>query len=79
MRDDGHSETVISIWFSHGHAFYSASPHWKPNFALQPIDPACISAALFLRRIVLVFNIKSGLISFSFSNRPHRSVWESFF
>ncbi len=41
MRDDGHSETVISdLVFHTAMRFYSASPNWKPNFALQPIDPA---------------------------------------
>jgi predicted metal-dependent TIM-barrel fold hydrolase len=41
MRKDGHGEAVIAdLVFNTAMAFYSASPHWKPDFALQPVDPS---------------------------------------
>lgn len=41
MRKDGHSEaTIQSVVFDTANRFYSASPHWKPNFNLKPVDPS---------------------------------------
>ena len=41
LRADGHSEEAIrALTFGNANAFYSASPHWKPDFAMTPIDPA---------------------------------------
>ncbi len=40
MRQDGHSEAVIQdMVFNTAMRFYSASPNWKPNFEIEPIDP----------------------------------------
>ena len=41
MRKDGHSETVIQdLVFDTAMRFYSVSPNWKPDFNIQPVDPA---------------------------------------
>ena len=41
MRTDGHSEAVIEdLVFNTAMRFYSASPNWKPDFNIQPVDPA---------------------------------------
>ena len=41
MRKDGHSETVIQdLVFNTAMRFYSVSPNWKPDFNIQPVDPA---------------------------------------
>lgn len=41
MRQDGHDEaTIEAIVFQNAMRFYSASPNWKPNFNLQPVDPS---------------------------------------
>lgn len=41
MRGDGHSEAVIAdLVFNTAMAFYSTSPNWKPDFAIQPVDPS---------------------------------------
>jgi len=41
MRADGHSEAVIQdLVFNTAMRFYSASPNWKPDFNIQPVDPA---------------------------------------
>jgi predicted metal-dependent TIM-barrel fold hydrolase len=41
MRADGHSEPVIAdLVFHTAMRFYSASPNWKPNFTIQPLDPS---------------------------------------
>ena len=41
MRGDGHSEAVIAdLVFNTAMRFYSASPNWKPDFTIQPLDPA---------------------------------------
>jgi hypothetical protein len=41
MRKDGHSEKVIQdLVFNTAMKFYSASPHWTPNFNIVPVDPA---------------------------------------
>lgn len=40
LRKDGHSaETIQNLVFNNAMAFYSASPHWKPNFNIIPPDP----------------------------------------
>ena len=40
LRKDGFSETVITaITHDTPMTFYSASPHWKPNFDIIPQDP----------------------------------------
>ena len=40
MSGDGHDEqTIQRIVFDNAMAFYSQSPHWKPRFDLNPIDP----------------------------------------
>jgi predicted metal-dependent TIM-barrel fold hydrolase len=40
LRADGFSESVIeTITYHTPMAFYSASPHWKPNFDIVPQDP----------------------------------------
>ncbi len=40
MREDGHGEAVIEdLVFNTAMRFYSASPHWKPDFGLLPLDP----------------------------------------
>lgn len=40
LRADGFSESVIeAITYHTPMAFYSASPHWKPNFDIVPQDP----------------------------------------
>lgn len=40
LRADGFGEEVIEqITYHTPMAFYSASPHWKPNFAIVPQDP----------------------------------------
>ncbi|MEG2414830.1 MAG: TatD family hydrolase [Kiritimatiellia bacterium] len=41
LRADGFSETVIeTVTHDTPMAFYSASPHWKPDFSIVPQDPA---------------------------------------
>jgi len=41
MRKDGHNDRVIAdLVFNTAMRFYSASPHWQPNFNLQPVDPS---------------------------------------
>jgi uncharacterized protein len=41
MRKDGHAEKVIEdLVFNTAMKFYSASPHWTPNFNIVPVDPA---------------------------------------
>jgi predicted metal-dependent TIM-barrel fold hydrolase len=41
MRKDGHAEKVIQdLVFNTAMKFYSASPHWTPNFNIVPVDPA---------------------------------------
>ena len=41
LRTDGFGEEVIAaITHDTPMAFYSASPHWKPNFNVTPQDPA---------------------------------------
>ena len=41
MRAEGHAQTVIDdLVYHNAMRFYSASPHWKPDFTLQPLDPA---------------------------------------
>ena len=41
MRGDGHSELVIAdLVFNTATRFYSASPHWTPNFDIKPVDPS---------------------------------------
>ena len=41
LREDGFDEAVIeAITHDTPMKFYSASPHWKPNFAVTPQDPA---------------------------------------
>ncbi len=41
LRQDGFSEDVIEqITYHTPMAFYSASPHWKPNFDIIPQDPS---------------------------------------
>jgi len=41
LRGDGHSEAAITdLVFNTAMAFYSASPNWKPDFAIQPVDPS---------------------------------------
>ncbi len=41
LRQDGFDESVIeAITHDTPMAFYSASPHWKPNFDVTPQDPA---------------------------------------
>ena len=41
MRRDGHGEQAIEdLVFNTAMRFYSASPHWKPDFAIQPLDPS---------------------------------------
>jgi len=41
MRADGHGEAVIAdLVFNTAMRFYSASPNWKPNFDIQPLDPS---------------------------------------
>ena len=41
MRADGHSEAVIAeLVFNTAMRFYSASPHWTPDFNIQPLDPS---------------------------------------
>jgi predicted metal-dependent TIM-barrel fold hydrolase len=41
MRKDGHAEKVIQdLVFNTAMEFYSASPHWTPNFNIVPVDPA---------------------------------------
>jgi hypothetical protein len=40
MRNDGHGEDVIrKIVFDNATAFYGASPNWKPQLDLKPVDP----------------------------------------
>ncbi len=40
LRADGFEESVIeAITYHTPMAFYSASPHWKPNFDIVPQDP----------------------------------------
>jgi len=40
MRQDGHSlETIENLVFKNAFAFYSASPNWKPELTLEPVDP----------------------------------------
>lgn len=41
LRGDGHGESVIAdLVFNTAMKFYSASPHWKPDFAIPPLDPS---------------------------------------
>lgn len=41
MRADGHGEAVIAdLVFNTAMRFYSASPNWRPDFAIQPLDPS---------------------------------------
>jgi len=41
MRKDGHAEEVIQdLVFNTAMKFYSASPHWTPDFNIVPVDPA---------------------------------------
>jgi predicted metal-dependent TIM-barrel fold hydrolase len=41
MSGDGHGETVIQdLVFNTAMRFYSASPNWKPDFGIQPLDPS---------------------------------------
>ena len=38
---DGHSHaTVRDLVFNNANRFYSVSPRWRPDFNLEPIDPA---------------------------------------
>jgi predicted metal-dependent TIM-barrel fold hydrolase len=40
MGRHGHTDaTIRKLVFDNAHAFYSQSPHWKPDFGLSPIDP----------------------------------------
>jgi len=40
MGKDGHSaQTIRKIVFENANAFYSASPKWKPELDLKPVDP----------------------------------------
>jgi len=40
MKKNGHSELIVNkILFDNPNQFYSSSPHWKPDFSLEPIDP----------------------------------------
>jgi predicted metal-dependent TIM-barrel fold hydrolase len=40
LREDGHAEADIRrLTFDNAMAFYNQSPHWKPDFAIQPLDP----------------------------------------
>ncbi|MFB3893121.1 MAG: TatD family hydrolase [Phycisphaerae bacterium] len=40
MQSDGHSaDTIKKIVFDNAMAFYSASPRWKPELDLKPVDP----------------------------------------
>jgi len=41
MRKDGHDEKAIAdLVFNTAMRFYSASPNWKPDFNIPPLDPA---------------------------------------
>ena len=41
MRKDGHGEAVIAdLVFHTAMRFYSASPNWRPDFNLRPVDPS---------------------------------------
>jgi len=41
MRQDGHTEaTIEALVFQNAMRFYAASPNWKPNFNIQPVDPS---------------------------------------
>ncbi|MDR2849101.1 MAG: TatD family hydrolase [Verrucomicrobiota bacterium] len=41
MRGDGHGEAVIQdLVFNTAMRFYSASPNWKPDFGIPPVDPS---------------------------------------
>ena len=41
MRNDGHSEAAIAdLVFNTAMRFYSASPNWKPDFDITPLDPS---------------------------------------
>ncbi len=41
MRQDGHTDaTIEAIVFQNAMRFYSASPNWKPNLNIQPVDPS---------------------------------------
>ena len=40
MRTDGHDDATIKrLVFDNANAFYSHSPHWKPDFGIEPMDP----------------------------------------
>lgn len=40
LRDDGFAAADIErLTFGNAMAFYSHSPNWKPDFAIQPLDP----------------------------------------
>jgi len=41
MRAQGHGDSVIhDLVFNTPMRFYSVSPHWRPNFAIAPVDPS---------------------------------------
>lgn len=41
MRNDGHGDAAIQdLVFNTAMRFYSASPNWKPDFNIQPLDPS---------------------------------------
>ena len=41
MRAEGHSDAVIrALVFDTAMRFYGASPNWKPDFGIQPLDPS---------------------------------------
>ncbi len=40
LQTDGHPpETIQKLVFEHAMAFYAASPNWKPELDLTPVDP----------------------------------------
>ena len=40
LKQDGFSQADIQrLTFDNAMAFYSQSPHWKPDFNIQPLDP----------------------------------------
>lgn len=41
LRADGHSEAAVrALTNENADRFYSSSPHWQPDFGLEPVDPA---------------------------------------
>ena len=40
LNPDGQGAASIDLVFNTAMRFYSASPHWKPNLALTPVDPS---------------------------------------